>query len=118
MNDAAYVLGIDIGTTGARVGIFDLKGNPIVFCSENFPLYTPASGRAEQDANDWWEAVCKASKKAVATAKIDPATIRGMSQAVRRDAPHAEYDSPAVRRQGMARGYICKACGRRTGPAF
>ena len=52
MNDAAYVLGIDIGTTGARVGIFDLKGNPIVFCSENFPLYTPASGRAEQDAND------------------------------------------------------------------
>ena len=79
MNDAAYVLGIDIGTTGARVGIFDLKGNPIVFCSENFPLYTPASGRAEQDANDWWEAVCKASKKAVATAKIDPAAIRGMS---------------------------------------
>ena len=58
MNNAAYVLGIDIGTTGARVGIFDLKGNPVVFCSENFPLYTPASGRAEQDANDWWEAVC------------------------------------------------------------
>ena len=79
MNDAAYVLGIDIGTTGARVGIFDLKGNPVVFCSENFPLYTPASGRAEQNANDWWEALCKASKKAVATAKINPATIKGMS---------------------------------------
>ena len=31
MNNAAYALGIDIGTTGARVGIFDLKGNPVVF---------------------------------------------------------------------------------------
>ena len=42
------VLGVDMGTGGARVGIFDLKGNPIVFCEEPYPLYTPASGRAEQ----------------------------------------------------------------------
>ena len=41
------VLGVDMGTGGARVGIFDLKGNPIVFCEEPYPLYTPASGRAE-----------------------------------------------------------------------
>ena len=39
------VLGVDMGTGGARVGIFDLKGNPIVFCEEPYPLYTPASGR-------------------------------------------------------------------------
>ena len=37
------VLGVDMGTGGARVGIFDLKGNPIVFCEEPYPLYFNAS---------------------------------------------------------------------------
>ncbi len=79
MSNAGYVLGIDLGTGGARVGIFDLKGNPIVFCSEKIMLYTEASGRAEQDADEWWEAICKASKNAIATSKIDPSSIKGMS---------------------------------------
>ena len=79
MSNSGYVLGIDLGTGGARVGIFDLKGTPIVFCSEKITLYTPASGRAEQDANEWWEAICKASQNAIATSKIDPSSIKGMS---------------------------------------
>lgn len=44
MKQLECVLGVDMGTGGARVGIFDLKGNPIVFCEESYPLYTPASG--------------------------------------------------------------------------
>jgi len=79
MNNAGYLLGIDLGTGGARVGIFDSKGNPIVFCSEKVTLYTPASGRAEQDPDEWWKAICKASKQAVAKSNIDPSLIRGMS---------------------------------------
>ena len=79
MSNTGYVLGIDVGTGGARVGIFDLKGNPVVFCSEKIPLYTPASGRAEQKADEWWDAICKASRDALAISKIDPADIRGMS---------------------------------------
>lgn len=79
MNNKNYVLGIDMGTGGARVGIFDTKGNPIVFCGENYPLYTPASGRAEQSVDEWWDAICKASKKAIQTSKIDPHDIKGMS---------------------------------------
>ena len=79
MSTEGYVLGIDLGTGGARVGIFDLKGNPVVFCSEKITLYTEASGRAEQDADEWWEAICKASKNAIATSKIDPSNIKGMS---------------------------------------
>lgn len=79
MENKAYVLGIDMGTGGARVGIFDLKGNPIVFCGENYPLYTPASGRAEQDPDEWWDAICKASRTAISKSKIDPRDIKGMS---------------------------------------
>jgi FGGY-family pentulose kinase len=79
MSSIGYVLGIDIGTGGARVGVFDLKGNPVVFCSEKITLYTPASGRAEQDANEWWSALCKASKRAIKESGIAPEDIRGMS---------------------------------------
>ena len=53
MKQLDCVLGIDMGTGGARVGIFDLKGTPIVFCEEPYPLYTPASGRAEQNPDEW-----------------------------------------------------------------
>lgn len=79
MRQNEYVLGIDMGTGGARVGIFDLKGNPAIFCGEDYPLYTPASGWAEQDVEEWWEAICKASRKAISESGIDPACIKGMS---------------------------------------
>ncbi|MEG2285255.1 MAG: FGGY-family carbohydrate kinase [Eubacterium sp.] len=74
-----YALGIDLGTGGARVGIFDLKGNPIVFCEEAYPLYTPASGRAEQKPEEWWDSICKASQKAILKSGIKPEEICGIS---------------------------------------
>ncbi len=73
------VLGIDMGTSGARVGIFDLSGNPIIFCEEPYPLYTPASGYAEQKPDEWWDSICKASHRALEQSGIDPSCIRGMS---------------------------------------
>jgi len=79
MKNKAYVLGIDMGTGGARVGIFDLEGTPVVFCGENYPLYTPSSGRAEQDPCEWWASICKASRAAISESGIDPKDIKGMS---------------------------------------
>lgn len=79
MQNKDLVLGIDMGTGGARVGIFDLRGNPIVFCEEPYKLYTASSGRAEQDPDEWWQCICKASKRALAEAKVDPKRILGMS---------------------------------------
>ncbi len=79
MGNKSYVLGIDMGTGGARVGIFDLEGEPVVFCGENYPLYTPSSGRAEQDPDEWWTAICKASREAVRKSGINPSDIKGMS---------------------------------------
>ncbi|MEG0377044.1 MAG: FGGY family carbohydrate kinase, partial [Eubacterium sp.] len=77
--EKAYAFGIDLGTGGARVGIFDLKGNPIVFCEEPYPLYTPVSGRAEQKPEEWWDSICKASKRAIAESGIKPEEICGIS---------------------------------------
>ncbi len=55
-----YVLGIDMGTSSVKAGLFDLKGKPVAFSDETYPLYTPKSGWAEQKDGEWWNAVCKA----------------------------------------------------------
>lgn len=53
----ARLLGIDLGTTGVRAGVFDERGSLLAEASEACPCATPAAGRAEADAEDWWTAV-------------------------------------------------------------
>ena len=73
-----YTLGIDVGTGGARAGIFDLKGRAVIFSEEPFALYTPHSGWAEQNPQDWWNAVCKASRRAISESGVSSREIIGI----------------------------------------
>ena len=54
MSEGPYLLGIDFGTGGARVGIFDPEGTPVVFSEREFTLEHPRPGQAEQDPDEWW----------------------------------------------------------------
>ena len=54
-----YLIGIDIGTSGTKSAMFDLDGNVIASATVEYPLYQPQNGWAEQDPEDWWQAVCK-----------------------------------------------------------
>lgn len=54
-----YLIGIDIGTSGTKSVLFDTKGNVISSALEEYPLYQPQNGWAEQNPTDWWQAVCK-----------------------------------------------------------
>ena len=74
-----YILGVDCGTGGVRVGIFDLEGRLLVFASESVKLSSPRVGWAEQLPNDWQSAMCMASRNAVQKAGVDPRDIIGMS---------------------------------------
>lgn len=51
---AAYFIGIDIGTQGARVAAFDAAGTALSEHNEVFEL--SAQSRQEQDPYVWWEA--------------------------------------------------------------
>ncbi len=75
---AKYVLGIDFGTTSVRVGIFDLKGNEVIFRDEPYELITPRQGWAEQRPSDWWSSLCIASKRAISDGNIDVKDIAGI----------------------------------------
>lgn len=74
-----YVMGIDYGTNGVRVGIFDLQGKEIVFSTEDLETVIPHNGWAEQSTIDWWQALGKVSKNAIKKAGIAPEDIIALS---------------------------------------
>jgi xylulokinase len=48
------VVGLDVGTTGARAVAVDENGRVRVAASAEYPLLTPRPGWTEQDPADWW----------------------------------------------------------------
>ena len=61
---ADVVLGVDIGTTGARVVAFDLAGRQLHAESDDYPLHSPYPGWAEQDPRQVLEAVSVCVRRA------------------------------------------------------
>lgn len=57
------LLGLDIGTSGARAVAVDEGGALIREASSEYPLYSPQPGWTEQRPQDWWAA----AKEALAT---------------------------------------------------
>ena len=54
-----YILGIDVGTTGTKTILFTSSGKLCNKAYRSYPLSTPALGMSEQNAEDWWQAVCE-----------------------------------------------------------
>ena len=61
------VLAIDLGTEGARVGAFTVDGEPLGSVHRGYRTSYPRPGWAEQDPDDWWAAVCDATRTLLAT---------------------------------------------------
>src|SRR5687768_511899 len=58
----AYLLGIDIGTSTAKAVLFDSDTAETVAISNGheYPIYKPQPDFAEQNPDDWWNAVMAA----------------------------------------------------------
>ncbi len=77
--EGPYLMGIDFGTGGARVGIFDREGTAVVFQSAEWETDYPRSGQAEQDPDDWWSALVDVTKKALEEGGVSSDEIAGIS---------------------------------------
>ena len=73
-----YLLGIDIGTSACKVALFDKSGDVIGTADEEYPVYYPKPGWAEQNPDEWWQAVCVALKKLIADSKVTSDKIAGI----------------------------------------
>ena len=74
----SYLLGIDIGTSACKVAVFDRTGKVLAAASGDYPVYYPQEGWAEQNPEEWWNAVCRASKETIQKADIKPDEIAGI----------------------------------------
>lgn len=67
------VLGIDVGSSSAKVGLFALDGRPIANASRSYPTAEPRPGVKEQDPELWWRAVVEGIQSV--TANVPPKEI-------------------------------------------
>ena len=56
-----YVLAIDHGTSGLKTSIISMHGEVMAFEFEKTPIYFLPGGGAEQNPQDWWNALITAS---------------------------------------------------------
>ncbi|MCI5669047.1 MAG: xylulokinase [Oscillospiraceae bacterium] len=74
----AYILGVDIGTSGTKTVLFSEDGTPVASATYEYPLYTPQNGYAEQEPLDWWNASVNGIRDVIAESKVSPEDIKGV----------------------------------------
>ena len=59
------VLGLDLGTSSVKAGLFDHAGQPRGAGQAAYAITRGPQGQAEQAPDDWWQAVCAAARQAL-----------------------------------------------------
>ena len=71
------LIGLDIGTSGAKCIAVDEDGVVLASSTQEYPLSTPKPGWAEQDPEDWYQGVVRGLKAILP--KVDASAIVGLS---------------------------------------
>jgi xylulokinase len=74
----AYLLGIDVGTSGTKTVICDEKGKVLATGMAEHPIYSPRPGWSEQDPGDWWKSTVRATREVKKKAKVKEKEIKGI----------------------------------------
>ena len=72
-----YILAHDLGTSGNKATLFDEDGNFIKSAVYSYKMHTSDNNAVEQNAEDWWQAVCETSRQLAA--KVGKENIAAMS---------------------------------------
>ena len=76
-----YVIAYDIGTTGVKTCLFEIEKEIklIAAAMEGYNLYILPNGGAEQDPDEWWQAICSTTNTVFSKCDIRPEQIEGIS---------------------------------------
>jgi xylulokinase len=72
------LLGLDIGTTSVKAGVFEVGGRRLAAAGREYALRHPAPDRAELDAETYWIAAVEAVRAALADAAAVPGDVLAM----------------------------------------
>ena len=76
-----YVISYDIGTTGVKSCLFEIGEtiNLISAAMEGYKLYILPDGGAEQDPEEWWQAMCSTTRTIFENCDVKPEQVEGIS---------------------------------------
>ena len=74
-----FLLGVDLGTSAAKAGLYDLAGNLLSEGRTEVPLYYPQPDAVEQDMQDFYQSAAVAIRQCLGACNVDPAAIAGLS---------------------------------------
>jgi xylulokinase len=76
-----YVIAYDFGTTGVKTCLFGIENTISLVASAyaGYNLYIVENGGAEQDADEWWDAMCKTTKELFKNTEATPDMVAGIS---------------------------------------
>jgi xylulokinase len=79
MRMADFLLGVDLGTGGAKAAVINDEGDVLGYAFKEFEIITEKPGWSEHDPIQYWEITCRLIREAVAKAHVDPHEIRGIA---------------------------------------
>ena len=74
-----YILAHDLGTSGNKATLFSEEGALVDSQVYSYDTHYFNDTWVEQDAEDWWKAVCNSSKSLIQSSGIDPKDIAAIS---------------------------------------
>jgi xylulokinase len=74
-SSSKYVLIIDLGTGGPKVGLVDQQGQVAGSAFAPVQVFFPHDGGAEHDPAEWWSTITACVKKAIQASGVSPAAI-------------------------------------------
>ncbi len=69
------LIGIDIGTSGCKTAAYTIDGSVLGTVTEAYNVNRRTALEAEQDAEDWWNAVCLNIQRLINESGVDPKRV-------------------------------------------
>lgn len=74
-----YTIGVDIGTTGTKVVLFDPQRGLVAQASRDSTLYSPGPGQAEADPQQWFDNVTVLIRTLLAECGVDGTAVAAVA---------------------------------------
>ena len=74
-----HLIGVDLGTTGAKAVLVEADGELLATAWVEYPMLRPHAGWAENDPEDWVAAVRSLVHELMAKSRVEPASVAAIS---------------------------------------
>src|SRR6202171_4087765 len=71
-------IGVDVGTSSARAGVFDEKGTLLATARHSITVWHEAGSVVEQSSSEIWAACAASVRAAMAAAALPPSAVKGI----------------------------------------